>query len=119
MPRVRDGNVFLRFQSTCCRGRRCADGCVHRVHIALTVTDAGRSGEPRALATGSGSRPQDSIRAAHGKLFRNARLPPRGVSPLLTSPCPAHCRDASGARRIFATSASCGGHFDRAAGRAG
>lgn len=38
--------------------------------------------------------------------FRNARLPPRGVSPLLTSPYPAHCRDASGARRIFATGAS-------------
>jgi hypothetical protein len=63
-------------------------------------------GANRALPAGSASRPQDSGKGRAWEAFRYARLPPRGVSPPLTSPCPAHCRDTSGARRIFATGAS-------------
>ncbi len=44
--------------------------------------------------------------AAHGKLSGYARLPPRGVSPLLTSPCPARCTGRFGRSPYFATSAS-------------
>jgi hypothetical protein len=44
--------------------------------------------------------------AARGKLSDNARLPPRGVSPLLTSPCPAPYAGRLGRSPLFATGAS-------------
>jgi hypothetical protein len=116
LPRERDDAFILRFQSAW----RVRDARHQSTQKNSAATGIDRSGEPRALPAGSGSRPFIcQIWAAYGKHSRIARLPPRDVSPFLTSPCPAHCRDASGARRYSPPARPLAGHFDRAAGLAG
>jgi hypothetical protein len=75
-----------------------------------------RSGELRALAAGSASRPSLSAKGPRMGSYQERPSSPSGVSPLLTSPCPARCRDKSGARRIFAAVASYRGRIEIASG---
>jgi hypothetical protein len=101
VPRERDGALFLRFPS----GRRVRDAG----HRSARHDRYNRHRPQRRTARAAGR-----IRfaaagvslAALGKFSGNARLPPRGVSPLLTSPCPAPYAGRLGRSPLFATGAS-------------
>jgi hypothetical protein len=98
MPRVRDGTVFPALPILACRGHKRADGDAHRTGPDRSLPQRRTA---RACGCGSGSRPQILKQGRAREAFRNARLPPRGVSPLLTSPCPARCTGRFGRSPYF------------------
>jgi hypothetical protein len=107
VPRERDGALFLRFPS----GRRVRDAG----HRSARHDRYNRHRPQRRTARAAGR-----IRfaaagvslAALGKFSGYARLPPRDVSPPLTSPCPAHYAGRLGRsplvrhRRVLSTATS-------------